>query len=131
RDGEDRGDVAPDQCGRRRAQPTGDRRHRGRGEADQERQDLSDPAEHADPRSPHHGECEVLCRAGEGAAADRAPEDHVKGTRKPDFAGKAEEDRMRTLLQVLPLAMTAALTSAAVAFDNGRYDDMPADIRTW
>jgi hypothetical protein len=38
---------------------------------------------------------------------------------------------MRTLLQVLPLAMTAALTSAAVAFDNGRYDDMPADIRAW
>jgi hypothetical protein len=37
---------------------------------------------------------------------------------------------MRRLLQVLSLT-TAALASAAIAFDNGRYDDMPADIRAW
>ena len=38
---------------------------------------------------------------------------------------------MRALLLVLPLTVTAALTSAALAFDHGRYDDMPADIRVW
>jgi hypothetical protein len=38
---------------------------------------------------------------------------------------------MRRLLQVLPLAAGAAITHAALGFDNGRYDDMPADIRAW
>jgi hypothetical protein len=44
---------------------------------------------------------------------------------------EAEEDRMRRLLQILLLAMTAALANAALAFDNGQYDDVPADIRAW
>ena len=38
---------------------------------------------------------------------------------------------MRRLAQVLLLACMAALTSAAFAFDNGQYNDVPADIRTW
>ena len=41
--GEDRGNAAGDQCRRRRAQPAGNRRHRGRDQAHQERQALSDP----------------------------------------------------------------------------------------
>jgi hypothetical protein len=41
------------------------------------------------------------------------------------------EDRMRRLAQVLLLACSAALTSAALAFDNGQYSDVPADIRAW
>jgi hypothetical protein len=38
---------------------------------------------------------------------------------------------MQKLMQVLSLATTVALSGAALAFDNGRYDDMPADIRAW
>ena len=38
---------------------------------------------------------------------------------------------MRRLLQILLLATTAALASTALAFDNGQYDDIPADIRAW
>ena len=38
---------------------------------------------------------------------------------------------MRRFTQVLLPACAAALTSAALAFDNGQYDDMPADIRAW
>jgi hypothetical protein len=48
------------------------------------------------------------------------------------FASRnAEEDRMRKLLQVVSLTMSATLTNGALAFDNGRYEDMPADIRAW
>jgi hypothetical protein len=38
---------------------------------------------------------------------------------------------MRRLLQVLLLMVMGALASAALAFDNGQYDDVPADIRAW
>jgi hypothetical protein len=38
---------------------------------------------------------------------------------------------MRRLVQILLPAMTAALANAALAFDNGQYDDIPADIRAW
>ena len=79
RHGEDRGDRARDQRGRRRAQSAGNRRHRGGDQADQERQDLSDPGQHGDARAFHHRRCEVLCRAGEGAARNRAAEDDVGG----------------------------------------------------
>jgi hypothetical protein len=44
---------------------------------------------------------------------------------------KVEESCMRRLAQGLLLACTAALTSAALAFDNGQYNDVPADIRAW
>jgi len=38
---------------------------------------------------------------------------------------------MRRLAQVVLLACLSALTSAALAFDNGQYDNVPADIRAW
>jgi hypothetical protein len=42
-----------------------------------------------------------------------------------------EEDRMRRLAQVALLACMSAFASAALAFDNGQYDNVPADIRAW
>jgi hypothetical protein len=42
-----------------------------------------------------------------------------------------EERGMRKLAQVLLLACAAALTSTPLAFDNGQYNDVPADIRAW
>src|SRR6201995_3279574 len=41
------------------------------------------------------------------------------------------EDRMRRLAQVYLLACSAALMGSALAFDNGQYNDVPADIRAW
>jgi hypothetical protein len=38
---------------------------------------------------------------------------------------------MRGLLQVSSLAVTAVLSNAAVAVDNGQYDHVPPDIRAW
>jgi len=38
---------------------------------------------------------------------------------------------MRRFAQVALLACMSALTSAALAFDNGQYDNVPADIRAW
>lgn len=38
---------------------------------------------------------------------------------------------MRRFAFVFGLACAATLTSAALAFDNGQYDDVPADIRAW
>jgi hypothetical protein len=38
---------------------------------------------------------------------------------------------MRRFAQVAFLALTAALAQAVFAFDNGQYNDVPADIRTW
>ena len=40
------------------------------------------------------------------------------------------EDRMRWILLVTLLTISA-LTGAARAFDNGQYDNVPADIRAW
>jgi hypothetical protein len=40
-------------------------------------------------------------------------------------------DRMRKLTQVLVAACVALLASAALAFDNGQYNDVPPDIRAW
>src|SRR6476620_10649513 len=59
-----------------------------------------------------------------------------RSNRRPDQRAcddddELEEDRMRRFTQVLLLACVAALTSAALAFDNGQYDDVPADIRAW
>src|SRR6516164_11290324 len=41
------------------------------------------------------------------------------------------EDRMRRFAQVVLLWIIWAAPSAAFAFDNGQYDDIPADIRAW
>ena len=38
---------------------------------------------------------------------------------------------MRRLVLGFVLAASAALTSAAFAFDNGQYNDVPPDIRAW
>src|ERR1700761_5024287 len=38
---------------------------------------------------------------------------------------------MRRFAQVVVLALTAALAQAALAFDNGQYDNVPHDIRAW
>ncbi|MGA7807831.1 hypothetical protein [Bradyrhizobium sp.] len=38
---------------------------------------------------------------------------------------------MRRLTQIVLLAWLPALTSAALAFDNGQYDNVPPDIRAW
>ena len=38
---------------------------------------------------------------------------------------------MRRLALVTVLASVSALTSAAPAFDNGQYENVPADIRAW
>jgi hypothetical protein len=43
----------------------------------------------------------------------------------------AVEDRMRRLTQFVLLACMPALTSAALAFDNGQYDNVPPDVRAW
>jgi hypothetical protein len=46
-------------------------------------------------------------------------------------AKNAVEDHMRRFTFVVLLACMAALASAASAFDNGQYNDVPADIRAW
>lgn len=38
---------------------------------------------------------------------------------------------MRRLPQILALALTTTLASTALAFDNGQYEDVPADVRAW
>jgi hypothetical protein len=48
-----------------------------------------------------------------------------------DDTGNAVEDRMRRFAQIILLACLSALTSAALAFDNGQYENVPADIRAW
>jgi hypothetical protein len=42
-----------------------------------------------------------------------------------------EEGRMRKLVQTLLLALTTVLAGAALAFDNGQYNDVSPEIRTW
>jgi hypothetical protein len=41
------------------------------------------------------------------------------------------EDRMRGFAQIALLAGWTVLASAAFAFDNGQYDNVPADVRAW
>ena len=74
---QDRGDAACDQCRRRRTQSAGNRRHRSRDQAHQERPALSDPGQHRDARPSHHRQCEILQAAIAGIAADRAAADDV------------------------------------------------------
>ena len=38
---------------------------------------------------------------------------------------------MRKFAQIILLACLSALTSAALAFDNGQFENVPADIRAW
>jgi hypothetical protein len=38
---------------------------------------------------------------------------------------------MRRFAQITLLACCAALANAAFAFDNGQYENVPADIRAW
>jgi hypothetical protein len=38
---------------------------------------------------------------------------------------------MRRLAQIALLACCCALAGAALAFDNGQYENVPADIRAW
>jgi hypothetical protein len=38
---------------------------------------------------------------------------------------------MRRFVQIALLACCCALAGAAFAFDNGQYDNVPADIRAW
>ncbi len=38
---------------------------------------------------------------------------------------------MRRFAQIAVLACCAALATAALAFDNGQYENVPADIRAW
>ena len=38
---------------------------------------------------------------------------------------------MRRLAQVVVLAYLSAMASAALAFDNGQYENVPPDIRAW
>jgi hypothetical protein len=45
--------------------------------------------------------------------------------------GNAVEDRMRRFAQIGLMACASALGSAALAFDNGQYDNVPPDIRAW
>jgi hypothetical protein len=48
-----------------------------------------------------------------------------------DDAGNAVEDRMRKFAQIILLACLSVLTSAALAFDNGQFENVPPDIRAW
>jgi hypothetical protein len=48
-----------------------------------------------------------------------------------DDAGDTVEDRMRTFAQIILLASLSVLTSAALAFDNGQFENVPPDIRAW
>jgi len=41
------------------------------------------------------------------------------------------EDHVRRFVQAALLTLTATLAPAALAFDNGQYSDVPADIRAW
>jgi hypothetical protein len=41
------------------------------------------------------------------------------------------EDRMRRYMAAALMACAVALASVASAFDNGQYNDVPADIRAW
>jgi hypothetical protein len=38
---------------------------------------------------------------------------------------------MRTFAQIILLASLSVLTSAALAFDNGQFENVPPDIRAW
>src|SRR6266478_588367 len=40
-------------------------------------------------------------------------------------------DRMRRFALFVLFAALSALATAALAFDNGQYEDVPADIRAW
>jgi hypothetical protein len=39
--------------------------------------------------------------------------------------------RMRRLAHIVLLACLSALGNAAIAFDNGQYENVPPDIRAW
>jgi hypothetical protein len=39
--------------------------------------------------------------------------------------------RMRRYPQLVTIAFAVVLASAAHAFDNGQYENVPADIRAW
>ena len=39
--------------------------------------------------------------------------------------------RMRRLAHIALLACLSALANAAIAFDNGQYENVPPDIRAW
>jgi hypothetical protein len=41
------------------------------------------------------------------------------------------EDRMRRLAPIALLVCLSAMTGAALAFDNGQYENIPPDIRAW
>jgi hypothetical protein len=44
---------------------------------------------------------------------------------------KSVEDRMRKLAPIALLAASCACAGTALAFDNGQYENVPADIRAW
>jgi hypothetical protein len=44
---------------------------------------------------------------------------------------KRVEDRMRKLESIALLAACCACAGTALAFDNGQYENVPADIRAW
>jgi hypothetical protein len=50
---------------------------------------------------------------------------------RPQRNEDAAEDRMRRLAQFALLACLSVLASAAIAFDNGQYENVPPDIRAW
>jgi hypothetical protein len=54
-----------------------------------------------------------------------------KPARNAEAECHAVEDRMRRFAQLALLARLSALTSAALAFDNGQFDNVPSDIRAW
>jgi hypothetical protein len=65
---------------------------------------------------------------GSGLIAFRIPRhDARRGARR---CGNVE-DRMRRLAHLVLLACLSTLGNAAIAFDNGQYEDVPPDIRAW
>jgi hypothetical protein len=68
-----------------------------------------------------------------GSGLIRLPHDssHAAGLRERWFEGNALEDRMRRFAQITLLACASGLGSAALAFDNGQYNNVPPDIRAW
>jgi hypothetical protein len=45
--------------------------------------------------------------------------------------GNAVEDRMRWKVFCVVLTCLSALAGVALAFDNGQYENLPADVRAW
>ena len=86
------------------------------------------PASTRDARPSHHRQCEVLCRAGQGAAADRAAEDDVRQRSAMSRAGSARSRsacprRSKARIRATPIfaSASASLRRSAIPMSPGAW----------